>query len=46
MITLPIWLLIIISVFGLPFLLVLIGYLIMCVKVIIATFKLIVNEFK
>lgn len=44
MITLPIWLIIIIGIFGLPLLVGLIALLIMCIKVSIIIFNSIINE--
>lgn len=44
MITLPIWLLIIIGIFGFPLLITIIAYLIMCIKVIITIFITTIEE--
>ena len=39
MITLPIWLLIVIGIFGLPLIVIIFTYLIMCIKLIITIIK-------
>lgn len=44
MITLPIWLLVIIGIFGLPVLVGIIAFLVMCVQAIIIIFKEITKE--
>jgi hypothetical protein len=44
MITIPIWLLIIIGIFGFPLLVGIITYLIICIQTVITIFKTIINE--
>lgn len=46
MITLPIWLIIVIGIFGLPFLIGIIAYLIICIKIIITIINVWWSEYQ